>query len=112
MKSLISIFFILFIVNILIAQDCDTLDNQWLTPFPTVITYGFGVGWITDVLDPSNSINTTDPKGIYESYPTPNPGIEAVSAVRVGNFADADGDTRFDIVVYDDNGGGARSYRK
>ncbi|MGB1216490.1 MAG: hypothetical protein ACPG5P_01365 [Saprospiraceae bacterium] len=106
--NIISVFFVLCITNVLVAQDCDTLDNQWLTPPPTITSYGFGGGWLTGIPDPSNSVLSTDPKGVFEKFPTPNPGIEAVSAVRVGlgSLADANDNTRFDIVVYDDNGAG------
>ena len=109
MKNFSSIFFMLCIPNMLMAQNCDTLDSQWITPTPTVITYSFGAGWITGVPDPANSILPTDSKGVFESYTAPNPGIEAVSSVRVGlgNLIDANDDMRFDIVVYDDDGAGA-----
>jgi len=90
------------------AGDCDTLTTQWENPTPTVITYGFGGGWITGVQDPVNSILPTDPKGVYEMYFTPNPGVTEVGAVRVGlgNLADTDGDMVFQVVLYDDDGAG------
>ncbi len=91
------------------AGECDTLTTQWETPTPTVITYGFGGGWITGVQDPVNSISPTDPKGVYERYFTPTPGVTEVGAVRVGmgTLVDADDDMTFQVVIYDDDGFGA-----
>ncbi len=91
------------------AGDCDTLTTQWENVGPTVITYGFGGGWITGVQDPVNSVLPTDPKGVYERYFTPNPGVTQVGAIRVGlgGLNDADADMRFQVSVYDDDGAGA-----
>ena len=90
------------------AQNCDTLDQQWLTPSPTASFYGFGGGWISGVPDPLNLIAFADPKGIFERFTTPSPGVTPVGAVRVGLglLRDDDDDMRFDIVVYDDDGFG------
>ncbi|MFT7611351.1 MAG: gliding motility-associated-like protein, partial [Parvicellaceae bacterium] len=91
------------------AGDCDTLTTQWETPTPTVITYGFGGGWISGVPDPINMVLPTDPKGIYERYFTPSPGVTEVGAVRVGlgSLRDDDDDMVFQVVLYDDDGAGA-----
>ena len=90
------------------APECDTLLTQWETPTPTVVTYGFGGGWISGIPDPVNSTNPTDAKGIYERYTTPNPGVAVVGGVRVGlgTLHDLDSNTTFQVVVYDDNGTG------
>lgn len=89
--------------------DCDTLLAQWETPAPTIITYGFGAGWIAGVPDPNNLTLPTDAKGVYEGYFSPNPGITPVGAVRVGlgSLSDANDDMTFQVVVYDDDGFGA-----
>jgi PKD repeat protein len=91
------------------AGDCDTLLTQWETPAPTYTWYNFGAGYLTGVQDPSNSTLPTDPKGVYEMYPTPTPGVTEVGAVRIGlaNLNDLDGDMVFQVVVYDDDGFGA-----
>ena len=91
------------------AGDCDTLTTQWETPTPTVITYGFGGGWITGVPDPVNLVLPTDAKGIYEAYFTPNPGTTPIGALRVGlgSLMDVNDDMTFQVVVYDDDGAGA-----
>jgi PKD repeat protein len=91
------------------AGDCDTLLTQWENPAPTVITYGFGAGWIAGVPDPINMVLPTDAKGVYESYFSPNPGVTPVGGVRValGTLADANDDMVFQVVVYDDDGLGA-----
>ncbi len=91
------------------AGDCDTLTTQWENVGPTVITYGFGGGWITGVQDPVNSVLPTDPKGVYERYFTPNPGVTPVGAIRVGlgSLRDDDDDMTFQVSVYDDDGFGA-----
>ena len=89
--------------------DCDTLTTQWETPAPTVITYGFGGGWLTGVADPSNMVAFSDGKGVYEGYFTPNPGVTPIGGVRVGlgSLRDDDNDMTFQVVVYDDDGFGA-----
>ena len=91
------------------AGDCDTLTTQWETPTPTIITYGFGGGWIAGVPDPTNSVLPTDPKGVYESYFSPNPGTTPIGAVRVGlgSLYDPNDDMTFQVTVYDDDGAGA-----
>jgi PKD repeat protein len=91
------------------AGDCDTLTTQWENVGPTVITYGFGGGWLTGVQDPVNSVLPTDPKGVYERYFTPNPGVTPVGAIRVGlgSLRDDDDDMTFQVSVYDDDGFGA-----
>ncbi len=90
------------------AGDCDTLLTQWETPTPTIITYGFGAGWLAGVPDPSNLTLPTDAKGIYEGYFSPNPGTTPVGAVRVGlgSLYDPNDDMTFQVVVYDDDGTG------
>jgi len=90
------------------AGDCDTLLTQWETPAPTIITYGFGTGWIAGVPDPNNMTLPTDAKGIYEGYFSPNPGTTPVGAVRVGlgSLYDPNDDMTFQVVVYDDDGTG------
>ena len=90
------------------AGDCDTLLTQWETPAPTIITYGFGAGWITGVPDPSNLTLPTDAKGVYEGYFSPSPGVTPVGAVRVGlgTLYDPNDDMTFQVVVYDDDGTG------
>lgn len=89
--------------------ECEVLDAQWLTPKPTPVFYPFGGGWITGVQDPVNSVLPTDPKGVYERYFSPNPGVTGVDAVRVGlgGLTDANDDMTFHVVVYDDDGFGA-----
>ena len=91
------------------AGDCDTLTTQWENPTPTIITYGFGGGWISGVPDPVNMVLPTDPKGIYERYFSPNPGVTPVGGIRVGmgSLRDDDDDMVFQVVVYDDDGAGA-----
>ncbi len=91
------------------AGDCDTLDFQWTTPAPTIITYGFGGGWISGVPDPVNMVLPTDPKGVYEGYFSPNPGVTKVGAIRValGSLFDPNDDMTFQVTVYDDDGAGA-----
>lgn len=91
------------------SGDCDTLLTQWETPTPTIITYGFGGGWIAGVPDPANMISPTDAKGVYEGYFSPNPGVTPVGAVRVGlgSLYDPNDDMTFQVVVYDDDGFGA-----
>jgi len=91
------------------AGDCDTLTTQWENPTPTVITYGFGGGWISGIPDPINMVLPTDPKGVYEAYFSPNPGTTPVGAIRVGlgSLRDDDDDIVFQVVVYDDDGAGA-----
>ncbi len=89
------------------AQSC-LLDTQWETPAPTLIDYAFGSGWIAGVPDPVNSVLPTDPKGMYERYFSPNPGVAGVESVVVGLglLDDADDDLTFQVVVYDDDGSG------
>lgn len=98
-----------YMLNSIMPAGCDTLLTQWETPTPTVITYGFGGGWITGIPDPVNSVTPTDPKGVYEGYTSPNPGTTVVGGVRVGlgTLHDLDSNTRFQVVVYDDDGSGA-----
>lgn len=88
---------------------CVVQDTQWENIGPTPINYGFGGGWISGVPDPVNSVLPTDPKGIYERYFTPNPGISRIDAVRVGlgGLTDDNGDMTFQVTVYDDDGTGA-----
>jgi gliding motility-associated-like protein len=101
------------------AGDCDTLTLYWDNPSPPTPSWywyaAIGEGYLTGVPDPQNSSNfpafpaTPDPKGMYERYFTPNPGVSQVGAIRVGlgNLNDTDGDMRFQVTVYDDDGAGA-----
>lgn len=98
------------------AGDCDTLTLYWDTPVSTPSWYWYaavGEGYLTGVPDPQNSstfpVETPQPKGMYERYFTPSPGVSQVGAVRVGlgNLNDTDGDMRFQVMVYDDDGAGA-----
>lgn len=88
---------------------CDLLSDQWDTPTPTPTTYGFGGGWISGVPDPANLVNPTDLKGVYERYPSSNPGVEQIGGLQIGlgSLIDTDGDMTFQISLYDDNGSGA-----
>ncbi|WP_223786570.1 Calx-beta domain-containing protein [Marinicella meishanensis] len=90
-------------------SQCGELDTQWENIGPTPINYGFGGGWISGVPDPVNSVLPTDPKGVYERYFSPNPGVTGVDAVRVGlgGLTDANDDMTFQVMVYDDDGFGA-----
>ncbi|MEZ5472612.1 MAG: Calx-beta domain-containing protein [Marinicella sp.] len=104
------LFYCLLLISTFVsAQDqCEINDMQWLTPTPTVIVYPFGGGWITGVPDPVNQILPTDPKGVYERFFTPDPGVTRIDAVRVGMgwLTDEDDDMRFQVIVYDDDGFG------
>ncbi|QIE59018.1 HYR domain-containing protein [Rasiella rasia] len=88
---------------------CDLLSDQWDTPTPTPTAYGFGGGWISGVPDPANLVNPTDLKGVYERYPSSNPGVEQIGGLQIGlgSLIDTDGDMTFQISLYDDNGSGA-----
>ncbi len=91
------------------AGDCDTLTTQWENVGPTIITYGFGGGWIAGVPDPVNLVLPTDAKGVYEGYFSPNPGVTPIGGVRVGlgSLYDPNDDMTFQVTVYDDDGAGA-----
>ncbi|PCI98398.1 MAG: hypothetical protein COB15_06190, partial [Flavobacteriales bacterium] len=92
------------------SGDCDTLDLYWTTPASSPTWYNYAGGYLTGVQDPGNQVTpATDIKGMYERYITPNPGVSTVGAIRVGlgNLNDADGDMRFQVAVYDDDGTGA-----
>jgi hypothetical protein len=108
-SKLFILFLAVFFHTSLFAQSSCLLDTQWEGPTPTVITYGFGAGWLAGVPDPSNMISPTDPKGIFEGYFSPNPGVTAFESIRVGlgSLDDPDDNTRFVVTIYDDDGSGA-----
>jgi PKD repeat protein len=91
------------------SGDCDTLDNQWFTPAPGIASYTFAANdYLSGIPCPTLS-SFPNPIGVYESYFSPNPGVTPIGAVRVGlgNLLDANDNTTFQLVVYDDDGFGA-----
>ncbi len=90
--------------------DCDTLDFQWTNPTPTISYLPYGPGDYADGV-PCATLNAspTDQLGMYERFPTPNPGSTVVGGVRMalGFLFDANDDMTVDISIYTDDGTGA-----
>jgi len=98
------------------ANDCDTLDAQWLLPTntPSLFTWNTApaTGFITGVPNFYNWSKTgiySQNTNWYEQFTAPTPGASSIGAVRlgIGGFIDADSSMDIDVLVYNDDGFGA-----
>ncbi|UOB19334.1 HYR domain-containing protein [Abyssalbus ytuae] len=102
------ILFVLLTIKICVAQDCDILDSEWLTPTPKTVIYTYLGSMVTGIPDAANSVNPTDQKTVFEGFISPNPGSTPVGAASIGLgfLIDPNDNTTFDVNVYNDNGSG------
>ncbi|WP_186758759.1 MBG domain-containing protein, partial [Echinicola salinicaeni] len=107
MKKLLILIFIITTIGKLSAQECAELSYEWLNPSPTTTNYNYLSARLTGIPDAENSTNPTDTKTIFEGFTSPTPGTTPVGGVTIGLgfLSDGNDNTRFDVMVYNDNSG-------